>query len=402
VAIPSSTAYMEGIPPVAGPDALRIVHVSDCYLPRLGGIERQVHDLAAIQRGQGHEVQVVTSTAGAPPDEGDEVPVWRPRSRRSVGDGDLRYRWSLQARRPVLAGEFDLVHIHASAFSPLAFLTAASTAEAGIPTVVTVHSLWAYAAPLFRAADVLTSWARWRLAWSAVSLIAATPLQRMVGPAVPVAILPNGVHTASWRVTPTVRRRGRVVIATVGRLAVRKRPHALLKMLERVRRLVPAEIELEVLIVGDGPLRGRLQRFVAEHDMGEWVHLIGVANHEQIRSVYASADFYVAPATLESFGIAALEARSAGLPVVAYAASGIADFIRHEVEGLLVGNDNEMVAGILRLATSVPTLERMRRYNTDNAPTVSWTGVIDQCDALYARAREIAAAGRPSVPALQR
>ena len=382
--------------PGAGRDALRIVHVSDCYLPRLGGIERQVHDLALIQQNRGHEVQVVTSTVGGRPAGGDEVPVTRPPPRASSADGDLRYCWSHRGRKHVLAGEFDLVHIHASAFSPLAFLTAASTAGAGIPTVVTVHSLWAYASPLFRAADGLTRWANWQLAWSAVSLIAAEPLQRVIGPAKPVAILPNGVDAKSWCVTPNVRSRGRVVIATVGRLAVRKRPHALLKMLRRVRRALPSEIELEVVIVGDGPLRERLQRFVADHDMSGWVRLIGAADHDQIRALYGSADFYVAPATLESFGIAALEARSAGLPVVAYAASGIADFIRHDVEGLLVGDDDEMVAAILRLATSSSTLERMRRHNRENAPTVSWSGVIDQCDALYDQARAIAAAHRPS------
>ena len=46
-----------------GDAPLRIVHVSDCYLPRLGGIERQVHDLAVRQRQRGHEVQIVTCVA---------------------------------------------------------------------------------------------------------------------------------------------------------------------------------------------------------------------------------------------------------------------------------------------------------------------------------------------------
>ncbi len=41
---------------------MRIAHVSDCYLPRLGGIEMQVHDLATRQRAAGHETTVITQT----------------------------------------------------------------------------------------------------------------------------------------------------------------------------------------------------------------------------------------------------------------------------------------------------------------------------------------------------
>ena len=50
---------------------MRIAHVTDCYLPRTGGIELQVRDLAAHQRAAGHEVEVLTGTEAAPgaPDE---------------------------------------------------------------------------------------------------------------------------------------------------------------------------------------------------------------------------------------------------------------------------------------------------------------------------------------------
>ena len=41
---------------------MRIVHVTDCYLPRMGGIETQVADLVRHQSAAGHDVHVVTST----------------------------------------------------------------------------------------------------------------------------------------------------------------------------------------------------------------------------------------------------------------------------------------------------------------------------------------------------
>ncbi|HIZ37479.1 MAG TPA: glycosyltransferase, partial [Candidatus Ruania gallistercoris] len=45
---------------------MRITHVTDSYLPRLGGIETQVHGLAIRQARAGHEVHVLTTTAGEP------------------------------------------------------------------------------------------------------------------------------------------------------------------------------------------------------------------------------------------------------------------------------------------------------------------------------------------------
>jgi glycosyltransferase involved in cell wall biosynthesis len=371
-------------------DSMRIAHVTDCYLPRIGGIERQVHDLALLQQRGGHDVEVVTSTSAALADKLGDVQVRRPPLRRTCAPGDIRYGWSTRGREAVLTGGFDLVHVHASAFSPLAFLTAGSAASAGIPTVLTAHSLLAYASPMFRAADVLSGWGRWPLAWSAVSSLAAEPLQRIVGPSTPISILPNGVVSTSWRIVPTARRPAKVVIATVGRLAVRKRPQALLKIMQRVRARLPEKTALELVMIGEGPLRPSLERFIHRHDMSRWVRLLGSANHQEIRRVYEGVDFYVAPATLESFGIAALEARCAGLPVVAYAASGIADFIRDDIEGLLARDDDEMVTSILRLAMSPTTLERMRRHNTEIAPTITWPDIIDRCDTLYDEARGIA------------
>jgi glycosyltransferase involved in cell wall biosynthesis len=371
---------------------VRILHVSDCYLPRLGGIERQVRALAVLQRRSGHEVEVVTSTACGSSDD-DAVTVRRPPLRRHGRPGDIRYEWSRAGRKLVLAGRVDVVHVHASAFSPLGFLTAASTAGRGIPTAVTMHSLWAYASPLFRIADALSGWTRWQVAWSAVSATAAAPLQQMIGPATPVAILPNGVDARAWRVVPTPRSRNRIVIATVGRLVPRKRPRGLLRMLQRARERLPAGVELEAIIIGEGPLRPSLERSIAQHGMTQWVRLEGAADHERIRRIYEGVDFYVAPATLESFGIAALEARAAGLPVVGFAASGIADFIRDDVEGLLATDDDDMVTKILRLTTSPSTLERMRQHNMDEPPTITWAEVLENCGELYEQAQKRAAEG---------
>ena len=367
---------------------MRIAHVSDCYLPRLGGIERQVHDLAVRQLARGHDVEVITSVPATPESTVfDDLIVRRPAARRGLHSSStaIRYGSSLAQRDLVTNGGYDVVHLHASTFSPMAFLTAGAASRQGIPTMITVHSLWSYATPIFRASDWIRHWSRWPLLWSAVSSTAAEPLAELM-PHTKVEVLPNAVDTAAWRVDRRALDPHRVVMASVMRLAARKRPRALLRMLQHARTLVPDDIRLEARIIGDGPLRDSLQRYLDSHRMSDWVTLTGQARHAEIRELYADTDFYIAPALLESFGIAALEARSSGLPVVAHAASGISDFISHERSGLLTSSDAEMTSAIARLAGSPELLTRLARHNADHEPSIGWDDVLDRCEDFYTRA----------------
>ena len=108
--------------PVASP-ARRIAHVTDVFLPRLGGIETHVDDLARHQRAAGLQADVLTPSHAA----GADAPWVR---RLSAGE----------ARRAV-AG-YDLVHVHVSLCSPYGISAARAAARAGVPVLVTVHSMW--------------------------------------------------------------------------------------------------------------------------------------------------------------------------------------------------------------------------------------------------------------------
>lgn len=382
---------------------MRILHVSDCFTPRMGGIERQVHDLALRQVAAGHDVEIVTAVAGQPSDSA--ITVHRPPVQRGK-PGTIQYlNWRL-GRRIARTGDYDVIHIHASTWSPMSGMTLHPAVKASIPTVVTVHSLWNRYWPLFSIANRLFAWNRYPVVWSAVSSVAAGPMERHLrhgghgGRYTPVELLPNAVDHAAWPVDARPRDSRRIVIASVMRLAHRKRPRPYLEMLRRARELVPAEIALEAIIVGDGPRRAGLERYLARHDMADWVTLYGRATHEQIREIYRDVDFFVAPATLESFGIAALEARSAGLPVIAHAGSGVRDFVTHGRDGLLAHGDADMAAQIARLATSPQLLAELQAHNRDNTPQFGWAEVLERCEQLYHQAgyRPSAVQPRPLTP----
>jgi len=199
-----------------------------------------------------------------------------------------------------------------------------------------------------------------------------------------VRVVPNAVDVDWWRAGPVRRTTERpVTFVTVMRLAGRKRPFALLAMLEQLRASVPAGVPLRMLVVGEGPLAGRLTADLAARHLDGWVHLLGRRTREEIRTLYAEADVYVSPAYQESFGLAALEARSAGLPVIAMQSGGVGEFVEHGVEGLLCLDDADMASAMAMLAEDGPLRARITAHNQAARPVHDWPAVVAQFDDVY-------------------
>jgi glycosyltransferase involved in cell wall biosynthesis len=130
--------------------------------------------------------------------------------------------------------------------------------------------------------------------------------------------------------------------------------------------------------------------------MTDWVDLPGRVTPAELRAAYLRSDVYVAPARLESFGIAALEARAAGLPVVARSDGGVREFVADEVEGLLAADDERLAEAIARLVTDPVLRQRISAYNQQHPPVQDWAYVMRRADEEYARAARLV--GRASVP----
>jgi glycosyltransferase involved in cell wall biosynthesis len=123
--------------------------------------------------------------------------------------------------------------------------------------------------------------------------------------------------------------------------------------------------------------------------MGAWVDLPGQLPRSEIRDVLAAADLYVAPARLESFGIAALEARAVGLPVVAKDRCGVGEFVTNGTDGILASSDGDMARALARLVESAPLREAIRAHNCAAAPAFGWAEALERTDHLYARAADL-------------
>ncbi len=377
---------------MAGWVLVRVALLSDCYLPRLGGIEVQVHDLAGHLTAAGHEVEVFTATAGATGERGGEV---------DVVDGVRVHRMALplpggipvnpfappEVRRRLVAGRFDVAHVHMGVVSPFATDMARTALGLGLPTAVTWHCVLDGSRPIFRAIGSARRWAEAGAALSAVSTMAAQRVASIAGGA-EVAVLGNGIDPAAWAppLDRMPRADGVVRVTSALRLARRKRPGAILDVLADARRQVPEGIAMSAEIFGDGPQRPILQRELDRTDLGGWVTLRGRVSRDELRAAHQGADLYLTTARLEAFGIAALEARTAGLPIVARRGTGVEDFVTDGVDGILAADDAGLAAGLARLAADNVVREQMARHNAAVPPPQAWPVIVAATLAEYDRA----------------
>lgn len=371
---------------------MRIAHISDCYLPRLGGIEVQVRALATRQHAAGDDVRVITATPGhdgvrSGLDRVDGLPVHRVAARIPF-ELPVHPRTGHHVGAILDTDPVDVVHVHAGVVSPFAWSGLKAAVDAGVPALVTVHSVWGGGArPAFRASDALLRWSRWGVQLSAVSRIAAQRIEAVTGET--VLVVPNGIDPASWTVEAVPGPPDVLRVVAVMRLAPRKRALPLVKVLDAAARALEPQVRLEATVVGDGPERRRLERYLAQHGLDRRVRLPGRLTHEQILDVFAHSDAFVQPSVKESFGLAALEARTAGLPVVARSQTGITEFVTDGVEGLLADDDAGLADALVQLGRAPVQRQRMAAHNRSVEPSQTWPGVLrvvrDAYDAAILR-----------------
>ncbi|HEY5207813.1 MAG TPA: glycosyltransferase family 4 protein [Stellaceae bacterium] len=347
---------------------MKVALATDWFLPRLGGIELHLADLARALIARGVEVGILTTTPG--PDFSDGLAVRRLQPLRlPMVDLAISPRLVDLLKREFVAGGYDVVHAHISVISPVGFGAVLAAHALNLPTVVTFAGVLLRSAQFLRLADRMLGWSRWPIIVTAVSGIIAEQL-RAVAPSIEVTVLPNGVDGAFWRAAASAPKPpgDGILAVSAMRLTRKKRPAALLHAFARARMApAPRGRPFHLTIAGAGPLRGRLEKFVAAEGLRDHVTFLGAVPRQTLADLYRRADFFVLPSIHESFGIAALEARSAGLPVLGMKRAGIGEFLRDGETAMLAADDAEFARYLERLASDVVLRLRLARADPDLA-----------------------------------
>lgn len=383
----------------------RVLMLSWEYPPRIiGGLARVVSSLSKELANSGWDVHVVTADHPDTPEHqlDGQVKVHRVKTQTDTSPdflnwvnrlniGLLQYAIQLQLQNP-----FSIIHAH-----DWMVTDAAWTMKTGfnIPLVSTMHATEAG-----RMHGVHTDLQRyihqveWRLTYESWQVIVNSQhmqgeLEYLFGlPTNKIAVIPNGTepgdfeldfdrqHLRNMFANPSER-----IILYVGRLVTEKGVQILL---DAAPKVIAAYGETKFLIVGTGYHMDQLRK--QAHDLGieNQVNFLGYVTDFELRKLYNIADVVCIPSLYEPFGIVALEAMAAKVPVVTSDAGGLSEFVEHTVTGLTTyaGDSGSLAWGLLEVMRNPQLAKRVSQQAYERVMQIyNWKVIAKQTGAVYDR-----------------
>ncbi len=137
-------------------------------------------------------------------------------------------------------------------------------------------------------------------------------------------------------------------IICVGRLVPAKGQHILLEACSLLKK---EGILFHLTMIGDGPDRPSLEKFVAMNNLKEMVTFTGVLGQDKVRQHYDKADLFVLASFAEGVPVVLMEAMAKEIPVISTRITGIPELIEHGQDGLLArpGDAEDLASQILTM-----------------------------------------------------
>ncbi|WP_292604752.1 glycosyltransferase family 1 protein [Nocardioides sp. REDSEA-S30_B4] len=370
-------------PRPTGSDRLRVLAVSESFLPQVNGVTNSVRRVLEHLAAEGHVAELVAPTgpasyAGFPVAvaRGASLPFYR--DFRIGLETRRRLRFVMQRFRP------DVVHLASPA--TLGHQAALVAEELGIPTVAVYQTDLVGFALRYgiaggpRAMARLTTRIHGRVARTLAPSSASMRQLADLGIG-DTHLWPRGVDLEGFhpgRRDEALREQlapdGRLLVGYVGRLAAEKELDLLVHL--------HADPRFRLVLVGGGPEEGKLRRLLPD------AHFAGVLHGADLGAVYASLDVFVHTGRHETFCQSAQEALASGVPVVAPRSGGPVDVVADEVAGFLYspGDPRELSGFVGRLVDDALLRRRMSRSARLSVADRSWRAVNDALVEHYREA----------------
>lgn len=186
-----------------------------------------------------------------------------------------------------------------------------------------------------------------------------------------IDVIPNGVDLEAFRPPHSKKSEGSKTLLYVGRMTKQKGISFLIEAIPFLSKKVRLEL------VGDGPLRGRLESLVKRLGVYERVHFSGWLSQDELIKKYQQADLFVLPSLDEGMPNCILEAMACGLPIVATYVSGSRELVQSGVNGFLVSSrDREgLIVAIEEILKDESLRRQMGEKSLDLASKYSWSRV---------------------------
>lgn len=370
---------MNELPDSAAP--LWIEVVTDTYVPDVNGVSFSLGKLCTGLREKGHRVEIIRSGKAAGKFETSvlswplpgywEIKVGAP------WPGELRRRW--MKKRP------DLIYVAIE--TPLGFSAVAAARKLGIPVVSGFHTNFREYLENYGSnwiGQQVWNYQKWFHDRLALTLVPSPDARDKLARAgfSRLAVLGRGVDTCLFtpaRRSEALRREcgadGDAPVAlVVGRVSSEKNIGLAIRAFTEMRKACP---ELVCRVIGDGPVRAKLQR---EHP---WVQFPGYLIGDNLANCYASADILLFPSETETFGNVLIEGMASGLATLGYdyaaaAWHGIDD------ENLLKAEKGDEAAFLMKsLKLLDPTIRaKLGKGARRTSETLRWPGIVSELEEI--------------------
>jgi glycogen(starch) synthase len=375
---------------------VRIALLPSAYAPAVGGVEILTARLASHLQSRGHAVEVWTSRS-----HGDALPLREDidgvHVRRFVftlprADARALLRFpaagltNLSALRAA-SREFRPEVLHVQCFSGNGAYATALSHLTRVPLAITLqgetvmddHDIYDRSATLRTALRLGLRRAAAVTGCSAFTLHDAR--DRFGLDMNKARVVFNGVdldEPSETRVRPPFPR----YVLGVGRVVPKKGFDLLVDAFSRLQHLDPA---VGLVVGGAGPELERLRRDVVARGLEERVFLPGRLTRGEVVALMQHATVFAMPSRVEPFGIVALEAWRAGVPVVVTSHGGTPEFVEDGVSGLVADpRDPERLATALQSLLVSPELrERVVEGARQRLPRFEWSSLVDEYEIAY-------------------
>ena len=174
------------------------------------------------------------------------------------------------------------------------------------------------------------------------------------------------------------------IICHVSNFRKVKRIEDVLIMFEGISK----EIDVKLILVGDGPERGRLEQIARNSNHMKNIFFLG--SLKSTKEVLNISDLFVLPSSKESFGLSALEAMACEVPVIASDTGGIPEVIIHGESGMLnsVGDTYQMTKNALKLLSNDSLLEKFKSNAYKQAMKFDIEVILPKYEKLYKKCVE--------------
>jgi glycosyltransferase involved in cell wall biosynthesis len=217
---------------------------------------------------------------------------------------------------------------------------------------------------------------------------------RNIGVSRPKFVIPTGVDLDRYiedKKVDNIREKyasnGEKLLCTVSRLSTEKNIYFILKGVEYIKEHTSTSFKL--LMIGDGNEKEGIEKYIVEHDLEDYVKLIGKVPPETVTKYYLASDLFVFSSLSETQGMVILEAMAGGCPVVAVRASGIDDIVENRYNGFKTKNNvKEWSEKVIQLLASKELYQTMKSNALEYAKDYSIVEVGKKIENAYYYALE--------------